>query len=319
MGSLEDIVEEIPYTIPWWNNLIDSFLDWPEKLWRRVNTIVDLFQWQCEGHLLLYVRTALPALGNLVLGLLWFDWDDVARGALRPYGPSGRYSLIAGARKPKWKIEIPELGEEIGKRLPKVSLIKASSFWKGTRALWIVDGLIQRVLYWYLIIDLVSEFLYNWSFGILRAPAECGAAYYARGGKYGEPATPGYHHLVRGGPFSEVVAVPASDEDFYFDGPWIVPRRPIAILGSYRLEPVFPVECKIRWRMGLRREGESFLRDPTPWAYAGPGYCQSMMGVFLPAGPGRWELVAEVDWSSCDSMFEVLEACAIKPITYIRW
>jgi len=314
--TVEDILEEIPYTIPWWNNLLDSIVRWPHRLWRRVNTVVDVLQWQCQGTLLLYVRTALPALGQLVLGLLEFDWDDVARGAIRPYGPSGRRSLVAGARKPKWKIEIPELGEEIGKRLPGVRLIKANRYWRWTRALWLVDVLIQRALYYFLIIDLVSEFLYNWSVGILRAPEECGSALVVRGGVYGDEGPPGLRRLVMCGPFSEVVAEPGPDAGFRLAGDYLEVERPVAVLGCYRLLPVFPIECRLRWRMALEEVDAGWFLDWSPYAWSGPDYSESLMSVFVAPRPGRYRLVADVAWSTCSTIAQSLEFFAVKPI---RW
>jgi hypothetical protein len=317
--ELQDILEEIPYTVPWWNNLIDSFLHWPLRLWRRANTIIDMFQWQCQGKFLFYVRTALPALGQLVLGLLWFDWDDVVRGAIRPFGPFGRRSLVAGARKPKWKIEIPELGEEIGKRLPGVRLVKANRLWRRTRAFWFVDGLIQRVLYYYLIVDLVSEFMYNWSVGILRAPEECGAALVVRGGKYGCSGAPGIGGLVTGGPFSEVIAEPGPDPGFVVQGNRIYVERPVAILSSHKLKTVFPLLCKLKWRAAIQEESSGDLWDPSPWGYSGPGGADSVMTVFVPPRPGWWRLVAEIDWSTCYTAIQELEIFAVKGVTWNLW
>jgi hypothetical protein len=178
---IQNVVEQIPYTIPWWQRLFKAWERAPERYYRRLNTIVDMFEWYCQDHALVYIQTMLPALGETVLALLAFDWDDVVRGFLRPSGPYARKSLVFDPRKAKWEWEIPELGEEIGKRIPGAKLIKANKIWGKTRFLWVIDGLIQRVLYYFLILDIVTEFLYNWSSAVLRALSECGAAYYARG------------------------------------------------------------------------------------------------------------------------------------------
>src|SRR5690606_41018058 len=34
---------------------------------------------------------------------------------------------------------------------------------QGVRALWFIDGVIQRLLWWWLVIDLTTDFLYEWT------------------------------------------------------------------------------------------------------------------------------------------------------------
>ncbi|MDT7949426.1 MAG: hypothetical protein RQ897_13895 [Thermoflexus sp.] len=308
---IQNVVEQIPYTIPWWQRLFKSWERAPERYYRRLNTIVDMFEWYCQDHALVYIQTMLPALGGAVLALLSFDWDDVARGFLRPSGPYARKSLVFDPRKAKWEWEIPELGEEIGKRIPGAKLIKPSKIWGKTRFLWVIDGLIQRVLYYFLIIDIVTEFLYNWSSAVLRALSECGAAYYARYGCYGDSGTEGWHQLLLGGFQTEVVHQPGPEAGFVLEGGWIRFLRPGAALFSYTLAPVFPIECRLRWRLVVKTDQDEII-DVSPWARSWREDEKTAMMVARVWKPCRIAPFAYIDYSTCYTMFQCLDVVAIK-------
>jgi hypothetical protein len=290
----DKILAEIPYTIPWWRRLIWSLKRFPYKLLTRVNSVVDLAEWQCKGNMIVYVRTLLPALGEFVLGLLAFDWDDVARGALRPAGISSRRWLILGTAKAKSKLEIPEIGEEIGKRLPGVKIIKHSRAWRATRFLWVLDGLMQRWLYYYLLIDLYSEFVYNWCTGVLRAPEECGAALVLRNGTYGDHGKTGFHTLPITGVWCEVVSEPGPEAGFQWSAGTIIPQRPVAILSAWRLESAFPLGCTLKWRMGVRDLIGHRIVDWSPPAWTTKSEAETIITVFRVQPGGKYDIIADI-------------------------
>jgi len=308
---MSDFIEQIPYTIPWWHGLLKSVEAAPERYYKRLNTVVDMFEWYCQDHILLYVQTLFPALGQLVLGLLAFDWDDVVRGFLRPYGPGGRKSLVFDPRKAKWEWDVPELGEEIGKRIPLAKIIKSSKVWQKTRFLWIVDGVIQRALYFYLLIDLLTDFLYNWSSAILRMTPSCGAAYYARGGVYGDSGVEGWHQLVIGGFQSEIVETPSSGANIEIDGGWFVFKRPGALLCAYELLPVFPIECRLIWRLVVRTDQGEIVDVSPPVRSWRPGEKEGLMVARI-WKPARVAPFAYIDYSTCFTIFQHLIAVAAK-------
>lgn len=126
--------------------------------WRSVLRFISS---ECDAPMMVYLETLPGALVDPLLTLLDFGWDDVARGALRP---KGVYSCRrAKKRKSKWsKYGIPELGEEIGKRIPGAEQLKSRRVGSLERSLWLIDGAIQRALYWLMIADLVTDFAYGW-------------------------------------------------------------------------------------------------------------------------------------------------------------
>lgn len=120
---------------------------------------------ECDAPMMVYLETLPGALVDPLLTLLDFGLDDVVRGALRP---KGIYSCRrAKKRKSKWsKYGIPELGEEIGKRVPGTEELRSRRVGSLERSLWIIDGAIQRALYWLMIADLITDFAYGWVSGI---------------------------------------------------------------------------------------------------------------------------------------------------------
>ena len=179
------IANEIPYGPGLWKSLRDA----PINFYRRWNTILDFFEFRCHGHWRIYLETMFPALGEAVIALLGFDWDDIARAYFRPSGLRSRHKMRGGSKESKKKskrrkflnkLELPEFGEIIGKNLPGAKIVKARSVSNVGRYLWILDAYAQRALYWYMIADVSTDFLYNWTTGLYRSK-ECyrGAAGYA--------------------------------------------------------------------------------------------------------------------------------------------
>lgn len=126
--------------------------------WRSVLRWIDS---GCEAPMTAYLETLPGALKEPVIMLLDFGLDDVARGALRPKGIY-RKAHLRRQRSGKGRIGIPELGEEIGKRIPGAQILKARRVGALEKSLWLIDGVIQRGLYYLLIADVITEFAYGW-------------------------------------------------------------------------------------------------------------------------------------------------------------
>jgi len=122
--------------------------------------------WQnpCDAPWIVYIETAFPAFLDLLISFASFGLSDIARGYFRPKrartGMHGRKAKRSGKRKPKG---IPEFGEKVGKNLPGYERVSARKVSQGVHTLWRIDGVIQRLLWWWLVIDVVSEFLFRWT------------------------------------------------------------------------------------------------------------------------------------------------------------
>lgn len=129
----------------------------------KVNYVIDAWAMPCEAPWYIYVETLKPALLEAFITLATFGWDDVARGYFRPRGLGGRRT---GKRKGKFAKAIPrfpELGEEIGKRLPGAEEVKGEKWSALGKTLWRIDTVIQRALFWWLVADVTIDFAYNWT------------------------------------------------------------------------------------------------------------------------------------------------------------
>lgn len=133
----------------------------------RVNSVLKFFEDPCQAPWSVYFKLALPPLGNAAVTILTFGLDDIFRGYFRPHGvyalkrtmrrrPRGR--LARGLRQ-----GIPELGEMVGRNLPGAERMAARGVSAGARALWLFDGVLQRYLFWWMLIDVLTDALYEWT------------------------------------------------------------------------------------------------------------------------------------------------------------
>lgn len=140
----------------------------------KVNYIVRFIEDPCDAPWVVYLETAIPPAGRLLLSWFSFGLDDLIRGYFRPKGlRSGRHGR-GGRRggKPRTRLgrfiaRIPGLGDDvgnfIGKRLPGAKAARGRQVSDGVKHLWIIDNRLQQLLLWWLIVDLVTTFLYEWA------------------------------------------------------------------------------------------------------------------------------------------------------------
>jgi len=147
----------------------------------KVNYVMDFWSEPCHAPVLVYLELALPALGEAIL--TWFDFSeaDVLRGYARP-----SRALSAGRRSRRGKRRIryirffralgflragfrrvPGLGDDvggwIGRNMPGAKQFKGRSISQGAKYLWIIDDIGQRVLFWFLVVDIGITFAYEWA------------------------------------------------------------------------------------------------------------------------------------------------------------
>jgi hypothetical protein len=129
----------------------------------KVNYVITSWARPCEAPWYIYIETLWPAALEAFITLLTFGWDDVARGYFRPRGLNMRRTKKG---KGKWRRAIPrfpELGEELGKRLPGAEEVKGEKWSALGKTLWRIDTVAQRALFWWLVADVTVDFAYNWT------------------------------------------------------------------------------------------------------------------------------------------------------------
>lgn len=136
-------------------NLIDK--------WQFISKFIDN---PCHAPWTVYFETALPFLGQAVMELLLFDLTDIVRAYARPRSARGRPHGPGRRRGRPRGGGIPEIGEMIGKRLPGAQRAAGRFVDDGVRHLWMIDGVLQRLLWYYLIADVATDFAYNWTSAI---------------------------------------------------------------------------------------------------------------------------------------------------------
>lgn len=296
--DFSDWLAEVPYTIPWWKRLFKALEKAPYRYFDRINTIVDYFEWSCSEKHIWFVTLFLPCLGKAALALLSTDWDDVARGFLRPYGTGGRKSLVFRPDAAKWEFEIPELGEEIGNRLPGAKVIKANKWWGKTRFLWEVDMAIQKYLYYWLIIDVVSELLFNYASAVLRQ-VDCyegGIRIYD--GYYGNPGGVGRYTVPLRTNIAKIEESPNAKPGVFVGSSSIVAHRPFKILIDVEFVPIFPLECRCSYRVSLRsKDGKKLVRSPLARSWQDD--YKSPLFVARVGRPGEYSISVDVGYSTC--------------------
>lgn len=139
----------------------------------RINGIRFWIDNPCDAPWFIYAETAfLPAV-KVSLQLVLFSMQDLIRAYFRPKGlRSGRHlrrgskgGRKKGVRRKRWSI--PDTPELIAKRLPGYEATAQRQVSQGVKALWRVDGVLQRYALYFLIADLASDFFFEWSSAIM--------------------------------------------------------------------------------------------------------------------------------------------------------
>lgn len=134
---------------------------------KQVNGIIRFVEDPCSAPWSVYARCLWPAVGHLALALLMFGFDDVVRGYFRPHGIYSHKRT--GRRRARSRMSraaragIPEIGEMIGHNLPGASVIKGRGVSTKVAMLWAFDGVLQRIMFWWMILDVTTEFGFEWT------------------------------------------------------------------------------------------------------------------------------------------------------------
>lgn len=129
----------------------------------KVNFVIDAWTTGCDAPWYIYVETMKPAALAAFITLITFGWDDVARGYFRPKGLNPRRT---GKRKGKWnkaRPRFPELGELLGGKLPGAQEVQGQKWSNLAKTLWRVDGAMQAALFYWLVVDVVEQFAFDWT------------------------------------------------------------------------------------------------------------------------------------------------------------
>jgi hypothetical protein len=132
----------------------------------KVNTIIDFWSNPCNAPWTVYVETLYPALGRMLLVIVDVSLLDLIKTYLEPRGQSTRGNKRKKGRRRAIPRGIPDPSDLLARLIP------GRDFFEGRRAgpneafIWRIDGIIDRGLWYWLIIDATTEGFYWWAMGI---------------------------------------------------------------------------------------------------------------------------------------------------------
>ncbi|KKK74417.1 hypothetical protein LCGC14_2883980 [marine sediment metagenome] len=134
----------------------------PPGIIDRVNYVVEMWSNPCNTPWVVYVETALPAALDAIIAVACFDIGDVLRFVFRPANlRSGRHSRRGKkgrhGRKPKG------IRAKLANKLPVFKKLTQRKVTQGVKNLWIIDGIGQRLMWWWLVVDIATFTAYNWT------------------------------------------------------------------------------------------------------------------------------------------------------------
>lgn len=139
----------------------------PPRWIDRMNFVYHYIFNTCELPFMLYFELGREPAGRAALALLSFGLDDLVRSFYRPKGLRTRRHGRKGskARKPRG---IPEVSDVIAEKLPGYEEAKGRKVQDGVKILWKIDAVAQRALYYFMLADVISDFLYDWTSAIIK-------------------------------------------------------------------------------------------------------------------------------------------------------
>lgn len=134
----------------------------------------------CAASPYIYIETALPVAGEALLQLLTFGLSDVLIGYAHPKlnrgwrrtgkGNDDRRELSRDGEKRRLRGKgFPEIGNELGKKLPGSAWIRAAQKSPKFAYFWVPVDIIEHGLFWFMIADIARSSIYNWSSDIFKA------------------------------------------------------------------------------------------------------------------------------------------------------
>lgn len=134
----------------------------PPGIIDRVNYVTKQLNNPCDAPWVVYAETAGKAALTVAIAVVCFDIFDVARFVFRPAGlRSGRH--LSRGKKGSNKRRKKGLGRKLANKVPILATLNQRSVSNGVKHLWVIDGIGQRLLWWWLMIDVTTGFFYNWT------------------------------------------------------------------------------------------------------------------------------------------------------------
>ena len=147
------------------------------------NAIVDIWEINCQGSWILYVKTGLTASGAALYLLLTPTFEEVLENYLEPKpgrlgGRRGRPDdrkrrrTATGRTRVYYKPGIPDIDTEVASWLPGADLLSGRAVGPGEYLFWTTLNVVDRVLWQFLLIEATETFFTRWVSGMMQS-GEC--------------------------------------------------------------------------------------------------------------------------------------------------
>lgn len=145
-------------------------------IFSRINFIVRLVIDPCDAPIEVWLQTAFPALLKFLWSYFFPDWLNILTTYARPgkalAKKRGQRKGSRGKKGGRTKRLNPlsfSPDEYIGKNLPGFDDLNTRGISDGVMWLWTIFGVIERVLFFFFVIGLVLDFLFDWFSAIYQA------------------------------------------------------------------------------------------------------------------------------------------------------
>jgi len=150
----------------------------PPGIEEKVDYIVSQLIDPCDAPLTVWIEKLWPALGRLILAWYVVDLKNIFTAYLRPgaWLLESRSSRHMGGKKGKrgggaWtvigKVIAFDPSEFLGRHLAGADELRARPLPPGASWLWILEGVIERFLFYCMVVDLATDFAYEWISGVM--------------------------------------------------------------------------------------------------------------------------------------------------------
>jgi hypothetical protein len=130
----------------------------------KVNGIIDFIENPCDAPWFVYLELAQKPAFKVVIQLVATDLTDIVRGYFRPKGLRiGGHMRRKGRKGGRRGRGIPDTAELIAHHIPGHDAVAGRKISDGVRHLWLIDGAIQRVFWYWMVVDLTLDFFYEWT------------------------------------------------------------------------------------------------------------------------------------------------------------
>lgn len=138
------------------------------SLLQKINAVKFWILNPCQAPWYVYIETMKEPAANTAQALLMFDLGDAMRSLFRPKGDrKGRHGRKKPPRRRRRNKGLPEPSDMIFKPIANALGLGDRQIQQGPKSLWKIDGIAQRGLYHLMVLNLTTDFLYDWALGII--------------------------------------------------------------------------------------------------------------------------------------------------------